>query len=385
MQQDMALPGLHPLLATRWSPTTFDASHDFEPSDVELLVEAARWAPSAGNSQPWAFVVGRRGSGTHEPLVRHLAGSSAGWAPSASLLVANLAHRYVEDSDWEYSESSLYDLGQAVAHMTLQAQGLGLSVRQFRAFDRPGLAAEFDVPAHWEVTTMSTIGRVSAPPDCEGGSRPVPVSRSCHGPHVSRTIRGSGCSSRSGGREGAHVVDGAAADGSRLQRFPDGPPLAGPRLDLEPLRVGHAEEMALVLDDPGLHVFIGGEPAGLAELQERYRRQAVGHSPDGSQRWLNWVARRRRDGRPVGTVQATVTRERGALVAEVAWVVATPHQGLGLAREAAALMVGWLRHQEVDTLVAHVHPDHQASQGVAGAIGLTPTTTVVDGEIRWQG
>ena len=163
MQEEAAPSGLHPLLVTRWSPTTFDASHEVDPSDVALLLEAARWAPSAGNSQPWAFVVGRRGSATHERLVRHLAGSSAGWAPSASLLVANLAHRYVEGSDWEYSEFSLYDLGQAVAHMTLQAQGLGLSVRQFRAFDRPGLAAEFDVPVHWEVTTMSAIGRVPPP------------------------------------------------------------------------------------------------------------------------------------------------------------------------------------------------------------------------------
>jgi nitroreductase len=172
VEEDLALPGLHPLLATRWSPTTFDSSHVVEPSDVGLLLEAARWAPSAGNSQPWAFIVGRRGSSLHQRLVRHVARSSARWAPSASLLIANLAHRYVEDSDWEYSEFSLYDLGQAVAHMTLQAQELGLSVRQFRAFDRPGVAAEFEVPAHWEVTTMSAIGRVPPPAD----ERPADIS-----------------------------------------------------------------------------------------------------------------------------------------------------------------------------------------------------------------
>lgn len=162
-------PRLHPLLASRWSPTVFDASHEVTPAEVELLLEAARWAPSAGNSQPWAFIVGRRGDPTHERLVRHLARSSGRWAPTASLLVANLSHRYVEDTDWEYSEFSLYDLGQAVAHMTLQAQVLDLAVRQFRAFDRDGLAAEFEVPAHWEVTTMSAIGRV--PP---GDGSPAP-------------------------------------------------------------------------------------------------------------------------------------------------------------------------------------------------------------------
>jgi len=174
VQEELALPGLHPLLATRWSPTTFDPSHDVDPSDVALLLEAARWAPSAGNSQPWAFIIGRRGSGTQQRLVRHLAGSSARWAPAASLLVANLSHRYVEATDWDYSEFSLYDLGQAVAHMTLQTQGFGLCVRQFRAFDRAGLATEFDVPPHWEVTTMSAIGRVPPPagqqsPNARGG------------------------------------------------------------------------------------------------------------------------------------------------------------------------------------------------------------------------
>lgn len=163
MQDEQVRQGLHPLLATRWSPTTFDPACEVTWSDVNLLLDAARWAPSAGNSQPWAFIVGCRGDDTHERLVRHLAGSSARWAPTASLLVANLSHRYVEETDWEYSEFSQYDLGQAVAHMTLQAQALGLFVRQFRAFDRAGLVAEFAVPAHWEVTTMSAVGRIPQP------------------------------------------------------------------------------------------------------------------------------------------------------------------------------------------------------------------------------
>lgn len=150
---------LHPLLVARWSPTTFDSGVQVSLVEVESLLEAARWAPSAGNSQPWGFIVGRRGDADHARLARHLAGSSRRWALTASVLVGNLAHRRVAGTDWEYSEFSVYDLGQAVAHMTFQAQSLGLAVRQFRAFDRDGLAAEFDVPAHWEVTTMSAIGR----------------------------------------------------------------------------------------------------------------------------------------------------------------------------------------------------------------------------------
>jgi RimJ/RimL family protein N-acetyltransferase len=166
-----------------------------------------------------------------------------------------------------------------------------------------------------------------------------------------------------------------------VQAFPAGPPLTSARLDLEPLRVEHAEEMSPLLNDPALHVFIGGEPASLADLREQYRRQAVGRSADGSQRWLNWVARRREDGRAVGTVQATLTLKDETLVAEIAWVLATPHQSQGYAREAAGS-----RRLAADTrqqLVAHIPPP-PGVQAVAVAIGLTATTTVVDGETRWQ-
>jgi len=151
---------LHPLLAVRRSPTAFDPLAGVSPAEVDSLLEAARWTPSAGNSQPWAFIVARRGDPEHDRLVRHLAKSSARWAPTAGMLIGNLAHRLVEDTDWDYSEFSVYDLGQAVAHMSFQAQSLGLHVRQFRAFDRAALEAEFDVPPHWEITTMSAIGRV---------------------------------------------------------------------------------------------------------------------------------------------------------------------------------------------------------------------------------
>jgi nitroreductase len=150
---------LHPLLSSRWSPLRFDETHVLTADEVAVLLEAARWAPSAGNSQPWAFVVGRRGDVVHQRLVERLFPSARRWAPTAALLVANLSHRLVESTDWEFSEFSHYDLGQAVAHLTLQAQALGLSVRQFRAFDRDALAADFEVPAHWEVTSMAAIGR----------------------------------------------------------------------------------------------------------------------------------------------------------------------------------------------------------------------------------
>jgi nitroreductase len=167
---------LHPLLASRFSPACFDAGHEISADEVDALLEAARWAPSAGNSQPWAFIVGIRGDDAHARLVQHLAPSSKRWAPSASALVANLSHRFVEGTDWEYSDFSLYDLGQAVAHMTIEAQALGLAARQFRAFDQAGLTAEFAVPDHWEVTTMAAYGR-SAGERAEAVAEPTPAAR----------------------------------------------------------------------------------------------------------------------------------------------------------------------------------------------------------------
>jgi Nitroreductase family len=125
--------------------------------------------------------VAQRGDARHARLVQHLSGSSSRWAPTASLLVANLAHRYVEDTDWEYSEFSLYDLGQAAAHMTLQAQALGLSARQFRAFDQAAVAADFGVPRHWEVATMAAYGRPAMArmrsPSCRPGKNASPRER----------------------------------------------------------------------------------------------------------------------------------------------------------------------------------------------------------------
>ncbi len=138
-----------------------------------------------------------------------------------------------------------------------------------------------------------------------------------------------------------------------------------------------------VLDDSLLHTFVGGEPADLAQLRARYTRQVVGRSPDGSQRWLNWLVRGE-DAEALGAVQATVSEEEDDLIAEVAWVIGKAHQGHGYAREAAGVLVTWLRQAGVQTLIAHVHPEHEASMAVARAVGLVPTETVLDGEVRWE-
>ena len=147
------------VLLARWSPTSWDTNHELAAGAVDHLLEAARWSPSAGNSQPWSFVTALRGDDLHGRLVPLLAAGTRRWAPDASLLVVNLCHRFVEGTDWDYSEFAEYDLGQSVAYMTIQAQGMGLHARQFRGFDRDAVEQELALPAHWVAMTMTAFGR----------------------------------------------------------------------------------------------------------------------------------------------------------------------------------------------------------------------------------
>lgn len=161
MSDESSARKLLPVLRQRWSPLAFDESHEIDQDQVNLLLEAARRAPSAGNSQPWAFHATRRDDSGWEDVIACLAGSSRPWASQSSVLIVNISHLLVEDTDWEYSEFAAYDLGQAVAHLTIQAHSMGLSCRQFRAFDKELLSKVLDVPRHWEILTMTAVGRVA--------------------------------------------------------------------------------------------------------------------------------------------------------------------------------------------------------------------------------
>ena len=136
--------------------------------------------------------------------------------------------------------------------------------------------------------------------------------------------------------------------------------------------------MAIVLADDELYAFIGGAAPTVAELRERYRRQAAGRSDDGTETWHNWIVRRRADDRAVGTVQATITDD--GRTAEIAWVIGLAWQRQGYAGEAAAGLVDWLERRGVHIVTAHIHAEHAASAGVAARAGLVPTGSVEDGE-----
>jgi len=150
---------IDPLLRDRWSPRIYDPAHELDDADLALLLEAARWSPSAGNSQPWAFLVARRGEPAHAALMDALSRGNKSWVPAASAVLISL-HRVGDDEDpaLTFSDYAAYDLGQAVAHLTVQAQAMGLHTHQFAGFDHGRVAELFRVPAAWKVTTAIAVG-----------------------------------------------------------------------------------------------------------------------------------------------------------------------------------------------------------------------------------
>jgi RimJ/RimL family protein N-acetyltransferase len=154
------------------------------------------------------------------------------------------------------------------------------------------------------------------------------------------------------------------------------------RLELRPLEPDDADAMAAVLDDERLHDFTGGRPLAPDELRAQYERLARGGPEDGSEQWCNWIVRVAPERQPVGYIQATVTDEGRA--AAVAWVIGVPWQGRGYAAEAAIAIVDWLVDAGVDSVEAHIHPDHEASGRVATRAGLEPSADLVDGEVVWR-
>jgi RimJ/RimL family protein N-acetyltransferase len=153
--------------------------------------------------------------------------------------------------------------------------------------------------------------------------------------------------------------------------------ISSPRLTLTPLADTDAVEMVEVLSNPSLYEFTGGEPPTLSSLTELYAFQTAG-SPREDEIWHNWVMRL--EDSAIGYVQATVI----ANTAEMAWVVGVPWQGRGYATEAGRSMMEWLAQREATQFTAHIHPEHEASQAVARALGLEATGVLDDeGEMIW--
>ncbi|RIV34544.1 nitroreductase family protein [Micromonospora radicis] len=148
---------LTPLLAFRWSPRAFDANAELTRAEATTLLEAARWAPSTDNRQPWRFVLGHRDHESFKRILVNLPPGEQRWAGRASLLVL-VAH-----SGTGHHPFVGYDLGQAVAHLTVQATALGLHVRQVTGLDRAGLIADLDLPADLRPYVVVAVGQLGDP------------------------------------------------------------------------------------------------------------------------------------------------------------------------------------------------------------------------------
>jgi nitroreductase len=149
-------PLLHELLATRRSPRGFSVDRPVDAHTVHALLEAARWAPSANNSQPWRFGVARRGEPAFQALTDCLAPGNRVWAQHAAALVLLAAE--TSDESGRPRRWAVYDAGQAAAHLTVQAQAEGLSVHQMGGFDAEAAAAVFGLSEPAEPLVMIAIG-----------------------------------------------------------------------------------------------------------------------------------------------------------------------------------------------------------------------------------
>lgn len=152
---------LHPLLANRRSPRAFDPTAEVTSQELAALLEAARWAPSSFNSQPWRFVVGRRDDDTHKRIFATLVPHNQRWAGRAAVLLVG-AHLTRTEQGHELGFAA-YDLGQAVAHLTMQAAALGLHVHQMAGFDAAALHQELSLPEQVRAKVVVSVGRRDDP------------------------------------------------------------------------------------------------------------------------------------------------------------------------------------------------------------------------------
>lgn len=154
-------------LRYRWSVSVFDADHTLSDDEIRSLLHAAQWSPSAGNSQPWAFIVARRGDAAHRVLVEHLSRGNSGWVPRASavFLAATQVAPDPEGNGPKWPSYAYYDLGQAAAHLTVQAASMDLWVHQFAGFDSDAVARALGVPEHFKLLSGIAVGVRGNPAD----------------------------------------------------------------------------------------------------------------------------------------------------------------------------------------------------------------------------
>ena len=156
---------IDPQFHSRWSPRAFTG----EEIPVETLLglfEAARWAPSAMNAQPWRFAYARRGTPAFDALLATLAPGNQAWAVRASALVALASKTTMTlpgQADPVPSRSHGFDAGAAWAHLALQAHLWGWSTHAMGGFDMEKARAALGVPAGLDLQVVIAVGKQGDP------------------------------------------------------------------------------------------------------------------------------------------------------------------------------------------------------------------------------
>jgi nitroreductase len=156
---------IDPLFLDRWSPRAFDGS-EISDADLHTIFEAARWAPSAFNSQPWRFLYAKRGDANWERFLSLLIPWNQSWAHSASVLIYILSDSLpMTDKAGEpaTSHSHSFDAGAAWACLALQATRMGYHAHGMSGVEFERARAELQVPERFRIEAAAVIGRIGDP------------------------------------------------------------------------------------------------------------------------------------------------------------------------------------------------------------------------------
>ncbi len=153
---------VHDLIGRRWSPRAF-SERPVESEKLLSLLEAARWAASSSNEQPWSFLVATREDvQNHENVLSVLVESNRVWAGKAPVLILTFAHSQF-DKTGKPNRHAFYDVGQAAANLSIQATALGLVAHQMGGFSVEDARARFAVPKDWEPVSVVAVGYLGNP------------------------------------------------------------------------------------------------------------------------------------------------------------------------------------------------------------------------------
>lgn len=155
-----AVDGLQQLFLERWSTRSF-AAREVSTADLRRVFEAARWAASSGNTQPWRYIVGAKGTETHAKIAAALAGFNKEWAPKAPVLILGTA-KAVNDRGGK-NAYAFYDLGAATAMLALAATSLGLGTHQMAGYDKDVARHELGIPEEYELGSVMALGYQDEP------------------------------------------------------------------------------------------------------------------------------------------------------------------------------------------------------------------------------